>query len=51
MSLLNSGKNKKDKKKGGPTAAKTGFPAPKGKFNTKAPAKTTRLTGGTNRGA
>ena len=49
MSLLNSGKNKKDKKKGGQVSKAT-FPAPKGKFNTKGPAKTTRLTGGTNRG-
>ncbi|MGE5105919.1 MAG: hypothetical protein ACM3H8_00105 [Sphingobacteriales bacterium] len=51
MSLFNTGKNKKDKKKGASAAAKASFPAPKGKFNTKGAAKNTRLTGGTQRGS
>ena len=51
MSLFNTGKNKKDKKKGAQAAGKSTFPAPKGKFNTKGAAKNTRLTGGTQRGS
>ncbi|GAO42814.1 hypothetical protein [Flavihumibacter petaseus] len=51
MSLLNNNKNAKDKKKG--TAnQKSGFAANiKGKTNTKAASRQTKLTGGAQRGS
>ncbi|MEX6686235.1 hypothetical protein QTN47_01950 [Danxiaibacter flavus] len=51
MSLFDASKNK-DKKKGSQQANKTGLAAPKsGKGNTKAAAKTTRVTGRAQRGS
>jgi hypothetical protein len=52
MSLLNnSNKKKKGGKPGNQQLAKPGFPAPKGKTNTKALSKNTKLTGGSQRGS
>ncbi|XVJ67306.1 MAG: hypothetical protein HEQ40_14475 [Lacibacter sp.] len=53
MSLLNSGKNKKDKKKGNLPQSKSGFIAPKGggKANTKAGNNAGKHVGGAQRGA
>lgn len=50
MSLLN-GNNGKNKKKTVPQPGKPGFAAPKGKANTKAPVRNTKLTGGSQRGS
>jgi len=50
MSLLNGG-NGKDKKKGGQPATKPGAAPVKSKTNTKAVAKTTRVTGRAQRGS
>jgi hypothetical protein len=52
MSLLNNNKNSKDKKKSNQPAGKPGFPgANKGKTNTKAATRQTKLTGGSQRGS
>lgn len=52
MSLLNNNKNSKDKKKNAQPAGKPGFAASgKGKANTKAPARQTKQTGGSQRGS
>ncbi|WP_407524543.1 hypothetical protein PDL71_01765 [Lacibacter sp. MH-610] len=52
MSLFNSGKNKKDKKKGTPPQSKSAFIAPKGgKANTKAGNNAGKHVGGAQRGA
>jgi hypothetical protein len=45
MSLLNNN-NKKDKKKNQQQRNAPGFPSPKGKANSKAISKNTKLTGG-----
>jgi hypothetical protein len=45
MSLLNNN-NKKDKKKNQQQRNAPGFPSPKGKANSKAVSKNTKLTGG-----
>ena len=50
MSLLNNN-NKKDKKKNQQQKNNPGFPAPKGKTNTKGLSKQTKLTGGSQRGS
>jgi len=50
MSLLNNN-NKKDKKKNQQQRNSPGFPSPKGKTNTKAISKNTKLTGGSQRGS
>ena len=50
MSLLNNN-NKKDKKKNQAQRNSSAFPAPKGKANTKAISKNTKLTGGSQRGS
>ncbi len=50
MSLFDSSKNK-SKKKGNQTPGKPGFQAPKGKSNSKAAAKNTRITGRAQRGS
>jgi hypothetical protein len=50
MSLLNNN-NKKDKKKNQQQRNNPGFPAPKGKANSKAISKSTKLTGGSQRGS
>jgi len=50
MSLFNTNKNK-DKKKGNQPSGKPGFTAPKGKSNSKAAAKNTRITGRSQRGS
>jgi hypothetical protein len=50
MSLFNTNKNK-DKKKGNQPIAKPGFPAARGKSNSKAAGKTTRVTGRAQRGS
>jgi len=50
MSLFNTNKNK-DKKKGSQPSGKPGFTAPKGKSNSKAAAKNTRITGRSQRGS
>lgn len=50
MSLLNNN-NKKDKKKNQQQRNAPGFPAPKGKANTKGIVKNTKLTGGSQRGS
>jgi hypothetical protein len=50
MSLLNNN-NKKDKKKNQSQRNNPAFPAPKGKANTKAISKNTKLTGGSQRGS
>lgn len=52
MALIPNNKKKKDGKQ--PNAPKSnipGFPAPKGKTNSKGIAKNTRLTGGSQRGS
>jgi hypothetical protein len=49
MSLLNNN-NKKDKKKN-QQKNNPGFPSPKGKTNSKAISKNTKLTGGSQRGS
>jgi hypothetical protein len=51
MSLLNNSNNKKNKKKTQPQHTASGFPSPKGKTNSKAMAKNTKLTGGSQRGS
>jgi len=50
MSLFNTNKNK-DKKKGTVTTGKPGLPSSKGKSNSKAAAKQTRITGRAQRGS
>jgi hypothetical protein len=50
MSLLNNS-NKKGKKKGQQQKNNPGFPSPKGKANSKAMSKNTKLTGGSQRGS
>lgn len=50
MSLLNNN-NKKDKKKNQQQKNNSAFPSPKGKTNSKAIAKNTKLTGGSQRGS
>jgi hypothetical protein len=50
MSLLNNN-NKKDKKKNQQQRNAPGFPSPKGKTSSKAIAKNTKLTGGSQRGS
>lgn len=50
MSLLNNS-NKKGKKKDQQQRNNPGFPSPKGKANTKAISKNTKLTGGSQRGS
>lgn len=50
MSLFNTNKDK-NKKKGTQQAGKPGFAAPKAKSNTKAAAKSTRITGRSQRGS
>ena len=49
MSLLNNN-NKKDKKKNQQQRNNPGFPSPKGKTNSKAISKNTKLTGGFSAG-
>ncbi|MBS1565952.1 MAG: hypothetical protein JST39_16300 [Bacteroidetes bacterium] len=55
MSLIPNKKNKKDNRPGGGGGQKTnqpgGFQAAKGKTNTKAPNRNTKLTGGSQRGS
>lgn len=51
MSLLNNSNNKKDKKKNQQQRNAPGFPSPKGKTNSKAISKNTKLTGGSQRGS
>ncbi|MBS1654756.1 MAG: hypothetical protein JSU05_07925 [Bacteroidetes bacterium] len=51
MSLFNTNKNNKDKKKGASSNAKPGFGSQKGKTNTKAATRNTKLTGGSQRGS
>lgn len=52
MSLLNNNnKKKKDKQLAAPKSNIPGFPAGKGKANSKAVNKNTRLTGGSQRGS
>lgn len=53
MSLLNSGKNKKDKKKGGLPASKSAFITSKGstKANTKPSSAAGKHVGGAQRGS
>lgn len=52
MSLLNNNKNSKDKKKSTQPAGKPGFgSANKGKTNSKAATRQTKLTGGSQRGS
>ena len=50
MSLFNTNKNK-DKKKGNQSNSKPGMPGAKGKSNSKAAGKTTRVTGRAQRGS
>jgi hypothetical protein len=50
MSLLNNN-NKKDKKKNQQQRGNSAMPAPKGKANSKAMSKNTKLTGGSQRGS
>jgi hypothetical protein len=50
MSLLNNN-NKKDKKKNQQQKNNPAFPSPKGKTNSKAVSKNTKLTGGSQRGS
>ena len=52
MALIPNNKKKKDGK-GGPAQKgnTSGFPAPKGKANSKGVVKNTRLTGGSQRGS
>ncbi len=54
MSLFNTGKNKKDKKKGAASTGKSAFIAPKGgsvKANTKSSNASGKHVGGAQRGA
>lgn len=52
MSLLNNNKNSKDKKKSTQPAGKPGFgTSNKGKTNSKAATRQTKLTGGSQRGS
>jgi hypothetical protein len=51
MSILNTGKNKKDKKKSTLPASKSAFIAPKVKANTKSSGKGGKHVGGAQRGA
>jgi hypothetical protein len=52
MSLIPNKKNKKDNRPGGAQKAKPGFAGTqKGKTNTKAVVKNTKLTGGSQRGS
>lgn len=52
MALIPNNKKKKDGKQlSGPKSNIPGFPAAKGKANTKGVAKNTRLTGGSQRGS
>lgn len=53
MSLFNTGKNKKDKKKGSQPASKSAFISPKGgnKANTKTSSNAGKHVGGAQRGA
>lgn len=51
MSILNTGKNKKDKKKSTLPAGKSAFIAPKVKANTKSSGKGGKHVGGAQRGA
>ena len=51
MSLIPNKKNKKDNRPGGNPKPGGGFPAPKGKTNTKAATRNTKLTGGSQRGS
>ncbi|MFT3932301.1 MAG: hypothetical protein QM726_01700 [Chitinophagaceae bacterium] len=52
MSLIPNKKNKKDARPGGGNqAAKPGSQNAKGKANTKAPSRSTKLTGGSQRGS
>ncbi|HET9055530.1 MAG TPA: hypothetical protein VFN30_01655 [Chitinophagaceae bacterium] len=51
MSLFNTNKGKKDKKKGVQAVNSTAMTASKNKFNTKGNARNTRLTSGTQRGS
>jgi hypothetical protein len=52
MSLIPNKKNKKDNRPaGGLKPGGPGFPAPKGKTNTKAATRNTKLTGGSQRGS
>ncbi|MFT4022278.1 MAG: hypothetical protein QM664_00680 [Flavihumibacter sp.] len=51
MSLLNNNKNSKDKKKNNPVNKPGGTGSLKGKANTKAVSRQTKLTGGSQRGS
>lgn len=51
MSLLNNNNKKKKNNKPGGQPGKPGFIAPKGKANTKAVTRNTKLTGGSQRGS
>ncbi|HTQ28857.1 MAG TPA: hypothetical protein VMI35_12035 [Puia sp.] len=52
MSLLNnSNKKKKGNKSAGQQSPKPGFASPKGKANSKAMSRNTKLTGGSQRGS
>jgi len=52
MSLIPNKKNKKDNRpSGAPKPGGPGFPSPKGKTNTKAATRNTKLTGGSQRGS
>jgi hypothetical protein len=51
MSLIPNNKKKKGDKQAANQKSSPGFPAPKGKTNSKGIAKNTRLTGGSQRGS
>ena len=51
MSLIPNKKNKKDSRPSGLKSNAPGFPSPKGKTNTKAVTRNTKLTGGSQRGS
>jgi hypothetical protein len=51
MALIPNNKKKKDGKLAGPKSNIPGFPAPKGKANSKGVKNNTRLTGGSQRGS
>jgi hypothetical protein len=51
MSLLNNNNKKKKNKSGNQQPAKPGFLSTKGKANTKAATRNTKLTGGSQRGS
>jgi hypothetical protein len=51
MALIPNNKKKKDGKAGNQKGNNPGFPAPKGKTNSKGIPKNTRLTGGSQRGS